>query len=130
MKNDFSLRLLCEVLDVSRSGYHAWASGQRGRRESRDQELLPKIILAFTDSRQSHGYPRMTRELRAQGERVSKARVARLMQSEGLQGRQRRAYRPQKRRKVITTAPSRLIGSLRLRPSPRVTRFGKPTSPT
>lgn len=95
MKNDFPIRLLCEVLDVSRSGYHAWAGGQRSRRETRDQELLQKIIPAFADSRQSYGYPRMTRELRAQGERVSKARVARLMQSEGLQGRHRRAYRPQ-----------------------------------
>jgi len=37
----------------------------------------------------------MTVELREQGERVSNGRVARLMRSEGLQGRQRRAYRPQ-----------------------------------
>ncbi len=95
MKSDFPLRLLCEVLHVSRRGYHAWASGLRSRRETRDQELLQKIIPAFAGSRQSYGYPRMTRELRAQGEHVSKARVARLMKSEGLQGRQQRAYRPQ-----------------------------------
>tara|TARA_R110002072_G_scaffold20333_1_gene74020 strand:+ start:475 stop:1317 length:843 start_codon:yes stop_codon:yes gene_type:complete len=95
MRRHFPLRLLCEVLGVSRSGYHAWASGQRDRREARDEQLRQKIIQAFTRSRQTYGYPRMTVELREQGERVSKARVARLMRSEGLQGRQRRAYRPQ-----------------------------------
>ncbi len=94
MKNEFPLRLLGEVRPVSRRGYHAWASGQRSRRETRDQDLCQKIIPAFADSRQSDGYPRMTRELRAQGERVSKARVARLMKSEGLQGRQLRSDRP------------------------------------
>ncbi len=94
MKNEFPLRLLGEVRPVSRRGYHAWASGQRSRRETRDQDLCQKIIPAFADSRQSDGYPRMTRELRAQGERVSKARVARLMKSEGLPGRQLRSDRP------------------------------------
>lgn len=94
MKADYPLRLLCEVLEVSRSGYHAWASGQRDRRRARDEALGAKIAIAFADSRQSYGYPRMTVELREQGERVGKGRVARLMREAGLQGRQRRAYRP------------------------------------
>ena len=95
MKADYPLRLLCEVLAVSRSGYHAWAGGQRDRRRARDEALGTKIATAFADSRQSYGYPRMTAELRAQGEHVGKGRIARLMREAGLQGRQRRAYRPQ-----------------------------------
>lgn len=94
MKPDYPLTLLCEVLEVSRSGYHAWTSGQRDRRTQRDQQLVPKIIEAFDASRQTYGYPRMTIELRKGGEPVGKARVARLMRSAGLQGRQRGAFHP------------------------------------
>ena len=95
MKANYPLRLLCEVLEVSRSGYHAWSSGQRDRRRARDEALSGKIATAFERSRLSYGYPRMAVELREQGERVGKGRVARLMRQAGLQGRPRRAYRPQ-----------------------------------
>jgi len=94
MKADFSIMMLCEVLGVSRSGYHAWCGGSRDLRSSRDAHLRRRIDAAFTDSRQTYGYPRMTLELRAQGERVGKARVARLMRSAGWQGRHRKAFRP------------------------------------
>ena len=79
MKTDYPLRLLCETMEVSRSGYHAWACGEHQRRARADEALRPKLHAVFAATRQSYGYPRMTVELRAQGERVGKARVARLM---------------------------------------------------
>jgi putative transposase len=94
MRDEHPITLLCEVFEVSRSGYHAWASGKNQIRARADDALRPKLHAAFVATRQSYGYPRLTVELRAQGERVGKARVARLMREEGLQGRQRRAYRP------------------------------------
>jgi transposase InsO family protein len=94
MKIDYPIALLCAVLQVSRSGYHAWAGGRRNRRATRDQQLGARIATAFEQSRQSYGYPRMTIELREHGERVGKARVARLMRAAGLQGRIRRRFRP------------------------------------
>lgn len=94
MRTHYSLTVLCATLEVSRSGYLAWASGRRSVREQRDAQLRRKLRAAFATSRQTYGYPRMTVELRAQGEAVSKGRVARLMREEGLQGRQRRRYRP------------------------------------
>lgn len=95
MKNDYPITRLCAVLAVSRSGYHAWAAGRRSVREHRDAALRPKLRAAFAASRQTYGYPRMTVELREQHEAVGKARVARLMQEEGLCGRPLRRYRPQ-----------------------------------
>lgn len=95
MKSSYPITLLCDVLGVSRSGYFAWAGGRRNRREARDQHLSRCIDEAFEASRQSYGYPRLTVELRERGEPVGKARVARLMRSAGLRGRQRRAFRPQ-----------------------------------
>ena len=94
MKTEHPITLLCDALEVSRSGYHAWASGENQRRARADDALRPKLRAAFAATRQSYGYPRMTTELRAQGERVGKNRVARLMREEGLQGRQRGRFRP------------------------------------
>jgi putative transposase len=94
MREHYALTVLCATLGVSRSGYLAWASGRRSVREQRDAQLRPKLRAAFAASRQTYGSPRMTVELRAQGEAVSKGRVARLMRGEGLQGRQRRRYQP------------------------------------
>ena len=95
MNCDYPITLLCETLEVSRSGYHAWAGGHRARHQRRDAELLAHIRTAFAASRQTYGYPRMTVELREHGEPVGKMRVARLMREDRLQGRQRRAFRPQ-----------------------------------
>lgn len=94
MKTDHPITLLCETLEVSRSGYHAWASGKNQRRVRADDALRPKLHAVFAATRQSYGYPRTTVELRAQGEQVGKKRVARLMREEGLQGRQRGRFRP------------------------------------
>lgn len=94
MKDAYPIALLCDVLAVSRSGYHAWAAGRRNIREKKDAALRPKLRAAFEASRRTYGYPRLTAELRDQQERVGKTRVARLMREEGLQGRQRRRFRP------------------------------------
>ena len=51
MKNDYPLPLLCAVMAVSRSGYHAWAGGRRSVRERRDAALRPKLRAAFAASR-------------------------------------------------------------------------------
>lgn len=94
MKADYPLGLVCEILEVSRSGYYAWAAGRRNVRAQREVALRPLVQAAFAASRQTYGYPRVTVELRQRGERVGKARVARLMREAGLRGRQPRRYRP------------------------------------
>jgi putative transposase len=75
MSAQYSIRLLCAVLEVSPSGFHAWKAGRRERRAQRDAQLHEKIGACFHASRESYGYPRVTRELQAQGERVGKARA-------------------------------------------------------
>lgn len=94
MREDYPLSLLCAVLEVQRSGYYAWASGKHDVRATRDRELHACIAQAFAESRETYGYPRITRELRESGEAVGKTRVARLMREAGLQGRPPRRYRP------------------------------------
>jgi transposase InsO family protein len=51
-----------------------------------------KVRAAHTKSRRRYGAPRVHAELQAQGERVGKKRVARLMREDGLVARRRRRF--------------------------------------
>jgi transposase InsO family protein len=80
----------CALLTVSRAAYYAWSAGTASARQLADEELLEQIRKAHVASRGTYGSPRITRALRAQGVRVSRKRVARLMAHRGLAGRARR----------------------------------------
>ena len=93
MSDEHSVKLLCEVYHVSRSGYYGWLRAEASPRAQQNQALQSRIEAIHVQSRGTYGSPRVTVELRAQGERVGRHRVARLMRAGGLQGRQRRRYR-------------------------------------
>lgn len=90
---DFPLQLLCEVLGVSRSGYYAWAKRAESARAQEDRALSSEIQAAHQASRGRYGSPRVHAELRAQGHRVSRKRIARLMRRMGLAARRKRRFR-------------------------------------
>lgn len=90
---DFPLELLCEVLGVSRSGYYAWARRAESARAQEDRALSSEILAAHQASRGRYGSPRVHAELRAQGHRVSRKRIARLMRRMGLAARRKRRFR-------------------------------------
>lgn len=90
---DFPLQVLCEVLGVSRSGYYAWVRRAESARAQEDRALSSEIRAAHQASRGRYGSPRVHAELRAQGRRVSRKRVARLMRRMGLAARRKRRFR-------------------------------------
>jgi transposase InsO family protein len=90
-------RQLCRLLGVARSGYYAWLEGKESVREVSNRLLLEQIRQVFKDHRSNYGSPRITQELRRQGQACNRKRVERLMRAEGLKGRTGR------RRKVRTT---------------------------
>ncbi len=94
MSADYHLSLLCDVLAVSRSGYHAWAARLPGARAQADVALLPLITQAHGESRQTYGSPRIRHWLRQHGHRCGQRRIARLMRQQGLTPQQRRRFRP------------------------------------
>ena len=97
MKTEYSILALCQNLEVSPSGYYDWQRRRRspGPRARETQALVQAIEGIHTQSRQTYGSPRMVAELRRQGRRHGRNRVARLMQDRGLCGRQRGRYRVQ-----------------------------------
>jgi putative transposase len=77
---------MCRVLGVSPSGYYAWRRRAPSSHELRDRELRCKIQHYHARSKGTYGSPRIHADLRAEGERVSRKRTARLMQEAGLRG--------------------------------------------
>jgi transposase InsO family protein len=94
--NQFSITLMCRVLDVSSSGFYAWRTRRPSKRKAANEALEVAVRDVFKASEETYGSPRIARELRSLGETCSENRVARLMQAAGL-----RASAP--RRFVVTT---------------------------
>lgn len=95
MKNDYSIRCLCRNLEVSPSGYYDWQKRHHtpGARAREDKTLAAVIKNLHAQSRETYGSPRIQMDLRKQGHRHGRHRIARLMRQEGLCGRQQRRYR-------------------------------------
>lgn len=93
---------LAGVLDVSRTGYHAWEKRPVSDRGTKDEQLKVRITEVHASSFGIYGAPRIHAELAdAYGINVGKKRVARLMRELGIQGVSRRGKR---RARKSTTA--------------------------
>ena len=103
-KHEFPADLMCQVLQVSRSGYYAWEARQGrppGPRAGRRQELVQKIETVHRESRGTYGSPRVYRELKAQGQSVCENTdfdelsrvVAKLMRDNEIRSVVRRRFR-------------------------------------
>ena len=87
---DFSVRKLCRVLKVSPSGYYAWQGRPPSPRAMADAVLTERIRTIHLESDETYGSPNIHAELRDEGTRVGRKRVARLMRTAGLRGVSRR----------------------------------------
>jgi transposase InsO family protein len=84
---------LCALYRVTRAGYYAWCRRPVSPRQRQDRVLGVAVATIFDRSGGTYGSPRIQRELRAQGTRVSRRRVERLMRAAGLRARLVRVYR-------------------------------------
>lgn len=92
-KARFPVRLMCRVLEVSVSGFYAWARRPLCQRDREDQRLSRVIGQIHERSRRTYGSPRVTHELRARQEVVGRHRVARLMRAAGLKACRPKRFR-------------------------------------
>jgi putative transposase len=92
-KHSYPLSTLCRVMQVSRGGYYAWLQRGPSAHSERDAELLAKIRTFYEASGKRYGSPRIYDDLRADRQRVSQKRVARLMRDNGIIGKHRRRFK-------------------------------------
>ncbi len=69
---------MCQVLDVSRSGYYNWRKRPKSKRERSDERLLKETNNSHRRSRGIYGVRKITEELR-RNYKCSKNRVHCLM---------------------------------------------------
>ena len=102
----YPVRTMCRLLAISKSGYYVWLKRPQGPRAERDVILVEKIKKSHADSMGTYGMPRIHFDLQADGESVSRKRIARLMRICGLVGvSRRRTFRTTKKRKGDRPAP-------------------------
>jgi len=84
---EHSIKLMCRVLEVSRSGFHAWAARRPSARAVEDARLTERIRELHELRRRVYGSPRIWADLVLdEGEKIGRKRVERLMRQAGLSG--------------------------------------------
>ncbi|ADL12888.1 Integrase catalytic region [Acetohalobium arabaticum DSM 5501] len=84
---------MCQVLEVSRSGYYKWLNRKPSQREKINKKLKLKIAEIYWQHNGTYGSPRIHRVLRKEGYTVNIKRVARLMRIMGLKAIQKRKFK-------------------------------------
>ena len=92
-RHQHSIRRMCRLLRVSRSGYYDWSQRAESARSRRDRELLLLIRQIHLESNGVYGARKIQRVLLDLGEDVGLNRVARLMKADHLKGCPKRRFR-------------------------------------
>jgi transposase InsO family protein len=99
-RGQFPVKLMCEVLGVTRSGYYAWRGRPQSPRARRQAQLVQAIETVHRESRGTYGSPRMHKALESRGQGCSVNTVAKLMRLFGVRARTARRF-------VVRTTESR-----------------------
>ena len=90
--HEFRIRSMCRVLGVSRSGYYAWRERPLSPRSQANRQLVSEIRRVHDAARGVYGALKTWQQLRAQGIRCGKHRVARLRRLAGIAATRRRRF--------------------------------------
>ena len=89
----YPLALVCEVLQVSPSGYHKWLKNKVSFRVKENQRILEIIKFHHNKSKATYGLPRIYAAMRKEGIGVNKKRIARLMKVNNIKAKTKRRFR-------------------------------------
>lgn len=88
----FPIKIMCRILDVSRSGYYIWRDRKPSARAQYDERLKVAIRAAHKRARGTYGVLRLQPELAADGFPAGRDRIARLRRQMGIRCRQKRKF--------------------------------------
>ncbi|MBO3272172.1 IS3 family transposase [Hymenobacter defluvii] len=107
------VRTLCRVLQVAPSSYYAW----RKRRQQPAPAWERAIVRAFQRHARRYGTRRLRAEVHAEGHRVGRGRIRRVLAAHGLRAQQPRSFVP----RTTDSGHGRRVAPNRLRGQPRPT---------
>ena len=105
-ESEYSVKHMCQVLGMSRSGYYAWRRRPDSRRTQANQRLLVQIREEYQLSKKTYGSPRIHAALRRKGVACSRKRVARLMRLDHIAARRAHRRIPRTTQKDPSVVPA------------------------
>lgn len=78
-RGEFSIKAMCRIFKLNRSGFYAWLTKPLSNRAIEDQRLLKLIRQFYIASGATYGSPWIHRDLHEDGETCSVHRVAKIM---------------------------------------------------
>lgn len=91
---EFDVACMCNILEVSRSGFYAWQKRPASKRTLDREALLEEIRQVHARSRCIYGSPRVAVELAERGIEVCVNTVAKYMSQAGICSKIKRRFRP------------------------------------
>src|SRR5262245_13101507 len=107
--DEYLIRMMSRLLEVSPSGYYTWRKHQQSVRSQHNQQLIRMIREIHQDSDGTYGSPRMLKELRERGQLVSRNRVARLMRAARVRGSIKKRYRVPSGRRAVGPVAANIL---------------------
>ena len=100
---------MCQLLEISRSGYYEWLHRPPCAQAEADQRLQDKITRYFAQGRGTYGTRRLKHLLAQEGLQVSRRRIGRVLAQAGLRCKTRRKFKaPTAAGQAQTVAPNQL----------------------
>ena len=90
---EFSIKAMCRVLGVARSGYYAWHSCNASARLQRRTQLDRQVAHAYAARKGRSGAPRLCHDLREVGLTCNRKTVAASMRRQGLRAKAARKFK-------------------------------------
>jgi transposase InsO family protein len=84
---------MCELFDVSSSGYYDWLKRAPSNQALANAQLDLKIKAIYAEHKGRYGAPRIARQLKQEGDTCSHTRVARRMKAMGLKAIAKRKFK-------------------------------------
>lgn len=101
------MKRMCDVLQVSRSGYYAWKTRLPSTRMKENNRLLKEIQRVYIKNRKAYGSPRICLALKKEGISCGVHRIARIMRKNGIQAA---PYRRMKNKYIFNSTKN--VGNL------------------
>ena len=100
---------MCQLLQVSRSGYYEWRSRPPRAQAEAEQHVEAKVQHYFAQGRGTYGTRRIKYLLAQEGLQVSRRRIGRILRQAGLRCKTRRKFKaPSAAGQAQTVAPNQL----------------------
>ena len=106
---EFAVKRMCQIFQISRSGYYDWARREESKHSQQDRVLLKAIRKIHQEMKEAYGAIKTWRTLQGLGTVCGKHRVARLRRQAGIEARRKRKFRLAYQSRHTTPAPPNLL---------------------